>query len=254
MKITISAFSDKGIIRERNEDIIIIDNEVYRDYLIQNEFDTEELARPLLIGVADGLGGHNGGEIASEYVSRNISNVISKINFKSDFDNISKQISKSINEIHQSLLSKSRSELQLNGMGSTFTGLIFINNIIYLIHVGDTRCYRFRKGFLAQITLDHSLSEMTGSSAVANNLIVNSFGAGEKFFHDFEDISNRFMNGDAILLCSDGLYSEINNEDLENALNNNVNTELLINSAKDNGGKDNISVITINIDNYQMGI
>ena len=116
-----------------------------------------------------------------------------------------------------------------------------------MINIGDSRLYRFREGILSQLSRDHSLSEMTNNPDAPKNIIVNSFGAGQKIFFDFEDISTRILDSDILLLCSDGLTGELTDEEIEPILCQPDSIDILINQAKDHGGKDNISIIICEI-------
>ena len=102
-----------------------------------------------------------------------------------------------------------------------------------------------------QISKDHSLREITGNKDIASNIIINSFGGGEKIFVDFDSIGSKIFNDDVLLLCSDGLSDELNDEEIEETLGNKKNiVDELLKKAKNKGGKDNISIILV----YLSGI
>jgi protein phosphatase len=130
-------------------------------------------------------------------------------------------------------------------MGSTFVGILFFQNSIFLINIGDSRLYRFREEILTQLSRDHSLSEMTNNPDAPKNIIVNSFGAGQKIFFDFEDISNRILHNDKILLCSDGLNSELADDEIESLISDTLDPIRFVSAVKNKEGNDNVSVIII---------
>lgn len=245
MKLIINAVSDIGNVRTNNEDMIIVGNEFLRDASKNYEFDFESSEHPFLIAVADGMGGHKGGEYASEIVLTEMNKAVRDLKNELSNAELKSFLNERITAIHTQLLDEGSKDTEKTGMGSTFVGILFFQGSIFLINVGDSRLYRFREGILTQLSRDHSLSEMTNNPDAPKNIIVNSFGAGQKIFFDFEDISQRIMNDDRILLCSDGLNSELTDDEIESVLADTNGSSLLVEAAKNKEGKDNISVIII---------
>jgi len=243
MKLTIKAVSDIGNIREKNEDMLLIGNEFVRDGSSEREFDFDSAEHPLMIAVADGMGGYQGGEYASEITITEMNAAVHDLKNEAANTDLKKYFSGCVQNIHQKLLEEGAQDETKKGMGSTFVGILFFRNSIYLINVGDSRAYRLRNGLLVQLSRDHSLREMTGNADAPSNIIVNSLGAGEKVFCDFEDISQRVLSGDSLLLCSDGLWDELDDEDIETILDDSFNPLHTVNAVKSKEGKDNISVI-----------
>ena len=248
MKLTISAVSDIGNIREKNEDMLLIGNEFLRDGSLERDFDFDSAEHPLMIAVADGMGGHQGGEYASEIALTEMNAAMRDLkNEAADID-LQKYFSERVQNIHQKLLEEGAKDETKKGMGSTFVGILFFQNSIYLINIGDSRAYRLRNGLLVQLSRDHSLREMTGDADAPSNIIVNSLGAGEKVFCDFEEITQRVLSRDSLLLCSDGLWDELDDEEIETILENASDPHDLIDAVKRKEGKDNISVILADCD------
>lgn len=245
MKLIINAISDIGNVRQNNEDMILVGNEFLRDASKSYEFDFESSEHPFLIAVADGMGGHKGGVYASEIVLTEMNKAIRDL--KSELSNaeLKKFLNERIIAIHKRLIDEGANDEEKIGMGSTFVGVLFFRNAIFLINIGDSRLYRFREGIISQLSRDHSLSEMTNNPDAPKNIIVNSFGAGLKIFFDFEDITQRIMDDDKFLLCSDGLNSELSDDDIELILKNENDSSVLVQAVKNNEGKDNISVIIV---------
>lgn len=245
MKLIINAVSDIGNVRSNNEDMILVGNEFLRDAFKNYEFDFESSEHPFLIAVADGMGGHKGGEYASEIVLREMYKVVSDLKNELSNAELKNLLNERITAIHTRLLNEGAKDTEKTGMGSTFVSILFFQGSVFLINVGDSRLYRFREGILTQLSRDHSLSEMTNNPDAPKNIIVNSFGAGQKIFFDFEDISQRIINDDKILLCSDGLNNELTDDEIESILANENGSTLLVEAAKNKAGEDNISVIII---------
>jgi len=246
VQLKITAVSDKGCVREHNEDMILIGNDVFRDNRKETLIDLNDENKTFFIAVADGMGGHNAGEVASEMVLRKISEKIISLETDLTGKDLSMKISEWVQEIHSDILNEGNRDINKKGMGSTLIGALFYNNKIYYLNVGDSRLYRLRNGYLMQISKDHSLREITGNKDIASNIITNSFGGGEKIFVDFSFAGSKIFNDDAFLLCSDGLSDELNDEEIEETWGNKKNiVDELLKKAKNKGGKDNISIILV---------
>ncbi|CAN1557245.1 PTC1 Serine/threonine protein phosphatase [Flavobacteriaceae bacterium] len=245
MKLIINTISDIGNVRQNNEDMILVGNEFLRDASKSYEFDFESSEHPFLIAIADGMGGHKGGAYASEIVLTEMNKVIRDLKGELSNADLKDFLNERITAIHTKLLDEGAKDVEKTGMGSTFVGILFFQNSIFLINIGDSRLYRFREGILTQLSRDHSLSEMTNNPDAPKNIIVNSFGAGQKIFFDFEDISQRILHNDKILLCSDGLNSELTDDEIESLISDAPDPIRLVDAAKNKEGKDNVSVIII---------
>jgi len=246
MRLKIIAVSDKGCVREHNEDMILIGNDIFRDGRKKILVDLNNENKIFFVAVADGMGGHNAGEVASEMVLRKMNEKINSLEKNLTENDLSLKISEWVKEIHLDILYEGNKGINKKGMGSTLIGTLFYNNKIYYLNVGDSRLYRLRNGYLMQISKDHSLREVTGNKDIPSNIITNSFGGGEKIFVEFASAGSKIFNDDALLLCSDGLSDELNDEEIEETLGNKKNAvDELFKKAKNKGGKDNISIILL---------
>jgi protein phosphatase len=144
------------------------------------------------------------------------------------------------------------------GMGTTFVGLYAAENGVYIAHVGDSRCYRFREGKLEAMTEDHSLlndyikmKRLTPEEIEAfphKNVIVRALG-----MKDTVKVDTRFEipePNDTFLLCSDGLAGPASDDEIENVLQASdgdikLTTSRLIEKANENGGPDNITAVLV---------
>ena len=244
MKITISSESNVGRIRTNNEDLGLVQNTLVCDTPVKLHFDLNAEA-PVIAAIADGMGGLDDGEIASMMVIDSLRDWLETL--ASDAD--SEQIIASLNRWILVTNDKIISACPTRGMGSTLVGLVFTRNAVMGFNIGDSRLYRFREGWLRQISADHSQRNLTGDLSVPSNLIYNCFGAVKNTFADYFDITSNIKDGDTFLICSDGLSDLLLDDDIENLLNKGATTADLIEAANKAGGKDNITVGLITIYN-----
>ncbi|BFM16081.1 protein phosphatase 2C domain-containing protein [Maricurvus nonylphenolicus] len=239
-----SSVSDKGLNRDNNEDC----------YLACPEQG--------LWGVADGMGGHEAGEIASAIVKTTLESSATG----------STPLEDSILEAHENVLQAVRDGKGAAGMGSTVVALQSQGHDYKVAWVGDSRAYLWSQesngGRLEQLTTDHSYVQMLLASGaiaedeVANhpdkNVITQCIGS-----LDLQQISVDVINGEwqkqqRILLCSDGLTDEVDNQHIAQILCESRSTkeaaQKLMQAALDNGGKDNITVQVIESPLYERSM
>ena len=134
------AQTDLGLVREGNED--------------------SALSCANLIAVADGMGGHAGGEVASAIAINCLVKLLPLLtNEEIDLDSKEDLFLIITHEIDQKILDKSKAEPELSGMGTTLTALGILDNEIELLHIGDSRCYRYRDSKLEQLSYDHTVMQ-----------------------------------------------------------------------------------------------
>lgn len=224
--------------------------EINQDYLYSSEDPVGRL--PNLFVVADGMGGHNAGEFASRYAVETIVDTAQKTE-KRDTVAILKECIESANS---AIRAHADSHEDMAGMGTTIVATVLNGYNLITANVGDSRLY-LAGNELRQITRDHSLvqemvrmGELDASKARIHpdkNIITRAVGAEKSVEVDlFESILDP---GDRILLCSDGLTNMVDDSEILEILNGpgtlEAKTEHLIERANKNGGKDNITVITI---------
>lgn len=193
--------------------------------------------------VSDGMGGYEGGEVASEIVCRSFSSFIKKGLPQEDSETIEaiKQWAVNANNL---VLETGKLRPELSEMGTTFVGMIIDKKSLFIINIGDSRCYRLRNGVLKQLSTDHSERERTGNPNTPSNLIYNFLGnEPEDFFSDISIFEP--MNGDSYLFCSDGLSDLVSDELIEE---NFFEPYKLVELAKEKGGRDNITVVTVKLE------
>jgi serine/threonine protein phosphatase PrpC len=247
MNYKVSAVSDVGCVRTNNEDMILVLDQLIRDSNCEMAFTSG--ARNGWIAVADGMGGHNAGEVASEFVLRELAAFVDTMPANLDADEVKTVIDALVKDIHTQLNHLGASEQAAKGLGTTFCGLLFYREEIYSVNIGDSRLYRFRGNLLAQLTHDHSLRNMMNDPSIPANQIANSFGGGSaRIFIDFENLTDRLFPNDILLLCTDGLNTELSDEEIDTALEQQSGCSELVNLAKAKGGRDNISCVLISLD------
>ncbi len=242
MKITISSESNMGKVRTNNEDLGLVQNTLVCDTPVKSYFDLDVEA-PVIAAIADGMGGLDDGEIASMMVIDSLRNWLETV----PPDAGSEEIIACFNRWIPITNDKIISACHTRGMGTTLVGLVFTSHAVLGFNVGDSRLYRFREGWLRQISADHSQRNLTGDPSVPTNLIYNCFGAVKNTFADYFDITSNIKDGDTFLLCSDGLSDLLSDDNIEDLLNKGATTADLIEASNKAGGKDNITVGLITV-------
>ena len=204
--------------------------------------------------VCDGMGGAAAGEIASSLAVDEAMSRLTNRDLKVEPQLAAERAIYAANEV---IFSRSQRNLSLNGMGTTLVGLLAEDRRVWVINVGDSRCYRLRASRLEQITLDHSLVEeqvrmgrMTPAEALRSslrNVITRALGTQSRVTPDIFALESE--PGDLFLLCSDGLTRELSDAHIQSLLG--VDQSLddlcarLVNAAKKAGGHDNITCLLV---------
>jgi PPM family protein phosphatase len=238
-----AAVSDRGRKRQSNEDAFgySVEHGVYL--------------------VCDGMGGAAAGEIASSLAVDEVMRVLTGRAADAPLETVVEQAVTTANE---AIFSRSQSNAQLNGMGTTMVALVVVERRVQVLNVGDSRCYRVRGGHLEQITQDHSLVDeqvrlgrMTPAEALRSplrNVITRALGTQSCVTADIFDLGAE--PGDLFLLCSDGLTRELPDRRIESLLSEGlpILTPLanlcnsLVEAANSAGGNDNITCLLLRAD------
>jgi protein phosphatase len=246
MKLQLSAICDIGCKRSNNEDMLLAGDSFVRNGSLETTLQPGNDS--IFIAVSDGMGGHNAGEVASEFVLRRFYNKLVNSKEPVETDQLQPVIEQWVKEIHHALNEAGSHNPDMQGMGCTLTGILFWQGKPFLLHVGDSRCYRFRGGYLQQLSEDHTLRNLVKDPTIPANKLVNSFGGAVQDIHlEFEALEERILAGDMLLICSDGLSGELSDEEMEEIINSSYSAGSLVKAAKDKGGDDNITCILIGI-------
>lgn len=236
------AKSDVGKVREMNQDSFYISKT------------TDDLQLYIL---ADGMGGYNGGEIASKLAVKSAKSYIAT-NFSTiehDRESIINLIKSAIEYANMIVYEKSKQSPELEGMGTTIDVCLIYGGKIYIGHVGDSRVYRKRKDFFRKLTTDHSYVQQLVSDGTITvdeadnhpkkNMLTKALGCTA--FVEPDVFAKGYLKDDIILMCSDGLTNMVKENEISKILSDNPEKayKILINKANENGGYDNITVITV---------
>jgi serine/threonine protein phosphatase PrpC len=205
--------------------------------------------------VADGVGGHNEGDIASRLIVDTLSHTGGHDHL-SDFVN---EVEDRLQEVHKTLVNRAASRDKNMIIGSTVAALLVVEQYGVCLWAGDSRIYRYRDGQLEQLTRDHSqVEELIEHGGLLReeaenhphaNVITRAVGAGEELFLDVE--LQQLCNADRYLICSDGLYKEVNEMEIAEHMKYGDCVTIcrtLVALALERGAHDNVTVVAIKFD------
>ena len=237
-----AAMTDVGLLRVLNED----------------NWGWTQLSDDIRLYVAaDGMGGHEAGEVASRMAVDTICKEATE-----RFSRISQITPETLENILDESFQaanngiKEHSEQLGNDMGTTLVAaLIYKQNLAFVANVGDSRGYLMRDAVLHQITRDHSLvARMVEQNRISpeearnhphSNILLRTVGTERNV--EIDIFSVELEKGDRLFLCSDGLWGEIEDEDIEAILNHYQDPRVvcreMIRAAHHGGGRDNITVV-----------
>jgi serine/threonine protein phosphatase PrpC len=208
-----------------------------------------------LYAVADGLGGHVAGDIASTTAI----DALKAYDHPVQPADLTDVLGKAINDADEALRRRIREEPELAGMGTTMVAILRSGSAAVLANVGDSRAYLMRNfrtqhSPMVQVSEDHTYRHLVADANEVPNLPekLARFLDGRKDGRSPDLIALQLRPGDRILLCSDGLSSYVPQEIISAALNSPHNAgeiaDGLIASALDRGGRDNVTVIVVNVE------
>ena len=202
--------------------------------------------------VADGMGGHAGGEIASQLAVDVIEKAFNDQQFEgTPYDNVPRrgsELALAIQMANRAIYERAKREPKLLGMGTTIVSARFTpgKERVYIGHVGDSRCYRFRAGQLTQITTDHTMGAIGMTGPFADHL---SRAVGISPAVKVDMVIAKPRHEDVFLLCSDGLSKMVKDDGIREILtahpDPNEAADALVQRANEKGGRDNITVILV---------
>jgi serine/threonine protein phosphatase PrpC len=251
--------TDVGRIREHNED-----NFLAADLAAEKRGASgEDLAGPvrgrgLALVVADGMGGAAAGEVASQMAVDMLHEEFRNADLGGTIRTeplVITLLETAIHKANEAIFRKGQDSKEHQGMGTTLTAAVVLGDSLYLSQVGDSRGYILRKGKLVQMTRDQSLigqlieegtlTEEQAEKLGGKNIILQALGVEETLKID----SKRYdiLQGDTLLLCSDGLSGMVPDAKIEEILASERDLPRaargLIEAANAGGGKDNITCI-----------
>ncbi len=244
-----------GCVRTNNEDMAAVGFKLVRD--AEQELEENIIAeKPLILLVSDGMGGHEHGEVASQLCLEIIRSAIYSQEYPGPQPELFCDWFKAmIEELSRRLNRQAEEEGQDRAMGCTLTGLILVEGYIYLVNVGDSRCYRLRDSIMARMTTDQTYNERDLLPMPEGKALYSCIGGGIEPTVKIEDISGTLFNADRFLVCSDGLTDMADDELIKKLLsieNHREAARSLVETAKAAGGVDNISIIVADVEEEEQ--
>ena len=244
--------SDIGLVRQTNEDSIRL------------------LPDKNLYIVCDGMGGHNAGEVASATACNTIGSLYANffdrllsddsVRLPRVFPPSTDVLTKAVRIANHTIFKRASSDPSLSGMGTTIVAVAIEKNVMTVLHVGDSRAYRYHNNKLTPLTTDHSwAAELEKSEQItpeeAKNLVnrnVITRALGVKDSVEIDVAVRKVFEDDLYILCSDGLCGFVDDPDIKQVVKDakgdiEKTTNDLIKMANERGGLDNVSVITLKI-------
>jgi protein phosphatase len=241
LTLAIGASTDTGNLRGQNED--------------------SHIAELNLFAVADGMGGHNAGEVASAMAIEHLRGVaLTGVASAEAFAQV-------VRDLNSAIYASATSTTDQRGMGTTLTAAALLaptDNVaqpsqIVIANVGDSRTYLLRAGELRQLSVDHSyVQELVTEGLLTveeahthprRNIVTRALGIDSQVSVDTWTIP--MFDGDRFMLCSDGLVDEVPLDEITELMQEHSApqqiAERLVTAAKRHGGRDNITVIVIDV-------
>lgn len=206
-----------------------------------------------LVVVADGMGGHSAGEVASALAVEHI------LRLETEGEAFIDSLRRALNEANQALLDYAAANPDCSGMGTTIALVKVEGDKAIIAHVGDSRVYLWQQGELHRMTRDHSvveelirnggITEEEAKTHPQRNLLTRALGTPGEVEIEISEIA--VNKGDRILLCTDGLTSMLDHEEIKEVISRDnhpqIIAETLVHLANERGGLDNISVVVVAI-------
>ncbi len=256
IKISVFGKTDVGLVREHNEDCLVI-ADVSRDQRVADPKEALEIpvgAKGALFVVCDGMGGAAAGEVASQMAVDAISSALAA-SAPLPRDAFARLLRRAIEDANDRIYTQSRDNQSERGMGTTCTAVALVDDTLVVGQIGDSRCYVMRGERLAQVTKDQSLAwqlieagAMTVEEAKAfehANIILQALGVQERVDVALSHVPLR--RGDVVLVSSDGLHGPVSDEEILQILRDEKDvkkaSDRLIARALEREGPDNITVV-----------
>jgi PPM family protein phosphatase len=245
--IELGNLTDVGCHREENQD-----SYSYAEPDSDQEF--EKKGR--LVLVADGMGGYEGGAMASSIAA----DVIRSTYAASSSDDPEPALVEAMVAAHLAIRNYAREHPQQSKMGTTCTAAVLRHGHLIYGHVGDSRLYLMRAGQITRLTRDMTVTERLVEQGVLRpeemsthpdrHVLTAAMGVGEAVAADFPESPIALAPDDILLLCTDGLYDLVSDEEMLSIAGNNSAADAckqLVATAKERGGYDNITVQILKI-------
>ena len=244
LHIEAAGITHRGAVRENNEDCIAIGYWVSQETMEAARCFQHPLDMPFACIVADGMGGHNDGEQASLLVTRSLARRLPAMG--------PEKIVSSVRAVNAELYAHVGENPSLAGIGSTAVGLAVHGARLAIFNVGDSRAYKVVEHGLAQLSVDDSIVQnwRPGSAFARSSVLTQCFG-GRTTFTDIEPHLHvePCVPGSTYLLCSDGLYETLAEEQLVDLIGGDlhISVEALLRAALEQQAKDNVTIALVRV-------
>jgi serine/threonine protein phosphatase PrpC len=210
------------------------------------------------------MGGHAGGEVASKIAVKTLQSLTPMLtNTTIDPDSSEDLMLNSLFTIDSEIGDYAREAIELRGMGTTLTALLIHDNVVALLHVGDSRCYRLRGNTFEQLSNDHTvIQELLSQGAITEtealdhpqrSVLTQALMGDENIVPLLQLFDAK--EGDRYLLCSDGLSSVLTEKEIRAFIkkaDKDVAIKALIDATYIQGAPDNITVLVADITDKEV--
>lgn len=242
-EVIVTALTHRGAIRPANEDAVVMGALTVASANMTSPVRCVlPVSEPVILAVADGIGGQAAGEIASEHAVHRMAEMGPRLNGP-------EEIAQLLSNIDEEIKDHALQHTEFSGMGTTVAGVLLNSDGNFWFNVGDSRTYRLEGRRLRQLSEDDSpaLPPSEDGRPVTTNFITQSLGGssgGSMVPHVGRDDS---ADPSAWLMCSDGLSDLVLPEDMERMIAEAGSDEAAVHAlwqaAMEAGGKDNISIL-----------
>jgi serine/threonine protein phosphatase PrpC len=272
MRLDISALSDVGKVREKNEDayaVVRLERSMERLHSNLSEAQlasrSDETGHVLLI--ADGMGGMAAGEVASHGAVITALRLIAEAprwalrlddpeTREAEIRQMWDRGRMYLTGVHASIRGRAAADPRLSGMGTTLTSVFTVGSDLFVMHVGDSRAYLFSDGVLQKLTRDHTVAQsyvdlgvMKESDPAARRLrhVLTQAVGGPDDDLQADMHALQAQDGDRLLLCTDGLTNVVDEDEITEVLGNSATSRdacrALIDLALEYGAPDNVTAV-----------
>lgn len=241
--VTVTALTHRGAVRKNNQDAIVMGTlTVAGADMPAPARCTLPIGEPLILAVADGLGGHAAGEVASEHAVHRMAESGARMNSAEAVNILLKHVDTEIRE-------HSDQYQEFFGMGTTVAGLLLTPDASYWFNVGDSRTYRLRESRLVQLSQDDSppLPPAEDGKPATTNFITQSLGGSGSSSMEPHVGADDEMDAQCWLMCSDGLSDLVAHAEMERIIAEAESDQDAVHNlweaAMAASGRDNISIL-----------
>lgn len=249
---TIGSATHIGMEKKENQD--------YHAYRVPEG--SEMNKKGVLLALADGMGGYTGGSLASRTAVETLIDTY----YNDPSDNVTGSLTKAFLKANREVIEKGAEHVETAKMGSTLTAVVIKKNKLYFAHVGDSRGYIIHKNDITQFTEDHSYVYSLVKAGVIKaedaethpdrNVITRAIGLADELTVDASEIERQPEKDLYILLCCDGLHGVVPDDTIISTIDQyrepDIVCEKLVETANQNGGPDNITVLIARIDKVDL--